>query len=65
VIQRKDRKSRNYNTDKKMKAPFRGRGFHQHSKIINKSKNSTLWIIEYNKRNCILFFRLKRGERNG
>ncbi len=67
MIQIKDRKSKYRNTGKKMKATFWGRGFHQNSKTYLKSKNSTIWIIGYNRRNCTLFFRQfeMRGERNG
>jgi len=67
MIQIENRKRKYRNTAQMKKAAFRGRGFQQNSKIYLKSQNSTIWIIEYSRRNCILFFRQieKRGESNG
>lgn len=61
----KDRKDRYCNMDQKREAAFRGRGFRFDSKIYLKSKNLTVWILPYNRRNCTLFFRQKGGEKNG
>jgi hypothetical protein len=65
MIQTKDRKNKYRSTTKKEKATSCTRGFHLRSKAYLKSKNSTTWIIEHNKRNCTLFFRQMRGESNG
>ncbi len=64
MLQIKERKNKYRNADKKKKAAFRGRGFQFGSKTYLKSKNTTVWIIEYNRRNCILFFRLFGGGKN-
>lgn len=60
----KERKNKYRNADKKKKAAFRGRDFQFGSKTYLKSKNTTVWIIEYNRRNCTLFFRLFGGGKN-
>jgi hypothetical protein len=66
MIQIRSRETKYRNEDKKQKATFHGRGFPMGSKTYQKSKNvSTVWIIEYNRRNCTLFFRQSGGEKNG
>lgn len=57
AAQTKDRKYRYFNTGKKMKAASAKRGFRSNSKIYLKSKNRTVWIIDYSPKNCTLFFR--------
>jgi hypothetical protein len=61
----KVRKSTYRNTTKKEKAASRTRGLSLNSKTYLKSKNATVWIIEYSRRNCTLFFRQTREGRNG
>jgi len=65
MIQIKERKRKYRNTSQRKKAAFRGRGFQFGSKTYLKSKNTTVWIIEYSRRNCTLFFRQSGGEKNG
>ncbi len=67
MIQIKDIRREYRIDDQKEKAAFNGRSFQQDSKTYLKSKNPIIWIIEYSRRNCILFFRQteRGGERNG
>ncbi len=65
MLQIKKRKFNYRNTTKKKKAACARRGFNPDSMTYLKSKNITVWIIEYSRRNCTLFFRLIGGERNG
>jgi hypothetical protein len=61
MIQIKERKRKYHNADQRKKAASARRGFQFGSKTYLKSKNDTVWIIEYNRRNCTLFFRLSGG----
>jgi hypothetical protein len=65
MIHIKSRKEKYRIADKRMKATSCTRGFQLDSKTYLKSKNLTIWIIEYSRRNCTLFFRQSRGEGNG
>lgn len=64
MVQNKYRKEKYRNTSKNEKAANCGRGFHFNSKIYLKSQNITIWIIEYNRRNCTLFYRQTGGVKN-
>jgi len=66
MLQIKSRKEKYRNTDKKLKAAFRGRGFQANSKTYQSIMNLTKQIIRHNRRIRTTFFRQieKRGERN-
>jgi 3-methyladenine DNA glycosylase Tag len=60
MLQIKERKNKYRNTDKKMKAALRGRGFHFNSRTYLKSMNLTTKIIRHSEKNCTTFIeRLK------
>ncbi|MDQ3132854.1 MAG: hypothetical protein M3Q99_19055 [Acidobacteriota bacterium] len=63
MAQNREQENKYHNLDGE-KATSGTRGFHLRSKAYLKSKNSTLWIIEYSRRNCTLFFRLAGGKNN-
>lgn len=67
MLQIKERKNRYRNTDKKLKAAFRGRGFQGNSKTYQSIMNLTKQIIRHNGKIRTTFFRQieKRGENNG